>query len=277
VLSIAASGLGPFEAFVLGLVEGLTEFLPVSSTGHLILAGPLLGLPAGSETVKSFDIVIQVGAILAVVGLYRRRMAMMLKGMAGKDDAGRRLLLNLVIAFLPAAVIGSMLYKTIKSHLFYPLPVAAALALGGVLMIAFDGVRARRVQSGVELDALTPKQALIIGFAQCFAMWPGTSRSLSTIVGGVAIGLKPAAAAEFSFLLALPTLSAATVLDLARDGRTLLESTGATPLIIGMLVAFVSAALAVRAFVAWLNHHGLIPFGIYRIVLAAAVLLFWPA
>ena len=263
--------LGPLEAALLGLVEGLTEYLPVSSTGHLILASTLLGR-ADDPAVKSFEIVIQAGAILAVLGLYRDRVAAMLRGLAGRDTAGRRLLVALVVGFLPAGVLGLLLHRTIKAYLFGPGPVAAALAAGGLAMIVLDPLRARRLARGLPLESLGWRGALVIGLAQCLAMWPGTSRSLVTILAGLAVGLTPAAAAEFSFLLALPTLGGATFLDLVRDGATLFAGIGIGPFAIGLLVAFVSAALAVRGFVAWLGRHGLVPFGVYRLLLAGAVL-----
>ncbi len=266
----AAVSLGPLEAALLGLVEGLTEYLPVSSTGHLILASTILGR-ADDPAVKSFEIVIQAGAILAVLGLYRERVLAMLRGLAGRDPAGRRLLVNLVAGFLPAGVLGLLLHRAIKAWLFGPAPVAGALAVGGIAMIVLDGMRARRLADGAGIEALTWRGALLIGLAQCLAMWPGTSRSLVTILAGLAVGLTPAAAAEFSFLLALPTLGGATFLDLVRDGATLFAGVGPGALVTGLAVAFVSAALAVRGFVAWLGRHGLVPFGVYRVLLAGAV------
>ncbi len=268
----APAPLGPLEAAFLGLVEGLTEYLPVSSTGHLILASTLLGR-AEDPAVKSFEIVIQAGAILAVLGLYRERVLAMLRGLLGRDPGGRRLLVNLVVGFVPAGILGLLLHRAIKTWLFGPGPVAGALAVGGIAMIALDGMRARRLADGSGLEGLTWRGALLIGLAQCLAMWPGTSRSLVTILAGLAVGLTPAAAAEFSFLLALPTLGGATFLDLVRDGATLFAGIGPGPFLVGLAVAFVSAALAVRGFVAWLGRHGLVPFGVYRLLLAAGV--FW--
>ncbi|MBP7149796.1 MAG: undecaprenyl-diphosphate phosphatase [Acidobacteria bacterium] len=261
----------PFEAAILGLVEGLTEYLPISSTGHLILVSWLMG-HADDDAIKSFEIVIQAGAILAVVGLYWQRMVAMVRGACGGDEAGRRLLINLVIAFLPAGVLGALLHKPIKSFLFGPWPVAAALVIGGVVMIALDRLRARRLTSGRELDALTPRGALLIGAAQCVAMWPGTSRALATILGGLGVGLTPAAAAEFSFLLALPTLGGAAVFDTARNGSEMVAGISPLAMAIGIVVAFISAAVAIKGFVAWLGSHGLVPFGVYRILLGLAVL-----
>lgn len=222
---------------------------------------------------KSFEIVIQSGAILAVLGLYRERVVQMVRGLLGRDPLGQALVIHLVLGFLPAGVFGLLLHETIKSHLFGAYPVALALAVGGVVMIALDRLRRRRTVEGGEIESLTPKRALLIGFAQCLAMWPGTSRSLTTILAGLGTGLNPRAAAEFSFLLALPTLGGATVLDLVKEGDVMWQQLGTLPIVIGMIVAFVSAALAVKGFVAWLGRHGLVPFGVYRILLAVAV--FW--
>ncbi len=265
--------VSPLEAAILGLVEGITEYLPVSSTGHLILAGRLLGLEG--DAVKDFDVVIQAGAVLAVLGLYRNRVAQMARGLVGRDGNGLTLLLNLFVAFLPSAVVGLLFEKKIKALLFFPRPVAAALAVGGVVMIVLDLLlRPRRERNGRPLEALGLPGALVIGLCQCLALWPGTSRSLVTILGALAVGLTPLAAAEFSFLLALPTLGAATVYELAKHHHELALGVGPLAAAVGLVVAGVSAALAVKGFVAWLVKHGLVPFGVYRIVLALAVLRF---
>ena len=262
--------LGPLEAALLGLVEGLTEYLPVSSTGHLILTSWLLGR-TGDPGLDAYEIVIQSGAILAVVGLYRGRIVEMLSGLAGRNPAGRQLLINLTVGVLPALVLGVLLEKPIDRWLFHPGPVAAALAVGGLAMLACEPLRRRRVEDGVGLEQLNWRQALAIGLAQCVAMWPGTSRSLATILGGLAAGLRPPAAAEFSFLLALPTLLAATGYSLVKDGPQIAASVTPLSAFVGIAVAMVSAALAVKGFVHWLGHHGLQPFAVYRILLAAAV------
>jgi undecaprenyl-diphosphatase len=265
-----------WQAVVLGLVEGVTEYLPVSSTGHLILASALLGLhtPEQHEAVATFEIAIQGGAILAVLGLYRARVARMLAGAVGRDPAGLRLLLQLLVAFAPAALLGPLLDDPIEAHLFRPLPVLAALLLGGVWMIWLD--RRRDPHAGVALEALSARAALAIGLFQCVAMWPGTSRSMMTIAGGVLLGLRAPAAAEFSFLLGVPTLGAACAFKLAKnllsafqgEGRTLFEALGAAPVALGFAVAAASAAVAVRWLVAFLGRHGLAPFGWYRVALA---------
>lgn len=268
---LLSEGLGWLEALILGLVEGLTEYLPVSSTGHLILAAHWLGLE-GNTGVEAFEIVIQSGAILAVLGLYRHHVAMMLRGLVGKDPAGRALLLKLVVAFLPAVVLGLLLEKRIKEVLFAPGPVAGALVVGGIVMIVLDLVLRRR-REGRGIGALSYRQALVIGLIQCLAMWPGTSRSLVTILAGLLVGLTPVAAAEFSFLLALPTLGGATVYELLKHGDELQAGVGPLAMVVGLVVAALSAALAVKGFVAWLVRHGFVPFGVYRIILGIVVLL----
>ncbi|HRQ72212.1 MAG TPA: undecaprenyl-diphosphate phosphatase [Phycisphaerales bacterium] len=292
-----------WQAVVLGLVEGITEYLPVSSTGHLILASGLMGLDEPPETkaaVDAFNIVIQGGAILAVLGLYWPSVRRMIVGGLGLirigrgDAAGLRLGINVAVAFVPAAVLGVLLDDWIESHLFSTGPVLAALALGGVFMIALDRWRLRAARTaensgatdgerlagmGRELDQLTPAGALLIGLMQCVAMWPGTSRSMMTIAGGVLVGLRPRAAAEFSFILGLPTLGGACVYKLAKNlmearesgGPNLFEAVGIAPSVIGIVVATASAVVAIRWLVGFLNHHGLAPFGWYRLALCAVL------
>jgi undecaprenyl-diphosphatase len=265
-----------WHAVLLGLVEGITEYLPISSTGHLILTSALLGLhtPEQSAAVAAFEIVIQGGAILAVLGLYWRRVLQMGAGLAGRDPLGRRLLGNLALAFLPAALLGPLLDDTIEEHLFHAGPVLAALFLGGVWMIWLD--RRRAPEAGAPLDSLGWQQALGIGLFQCAAMWPGTSRSMMTIAGGVLLGLRAREAAEFSFLLGVPTLGGACVYKLAKNllaassqgTPNLFEQLGAASVALGIAVAALSAALAVRWLVSFLQRHGLAPFGWYRIALA---------
>ncbi len=267
-----------WQAIVLGLVEGVTEYLPVSSTGHLILAAWLLGLhdPAHESARKAFEIVIQGGAILAVLGLYSARVAQMLRGLVGSDTNGRRLLVNLVVAFLPAALTGPLLHHAIEAHLFRVGPVLAALLLGGIWMIALDRSQARAGHAPrLGIDELDWRRALGIGLFQCVAMWPGTSRSMMTIAGGTLLGLRPREAAEFSFLLGLPTLGGACVYELAKNlreahasgGANLFQELGLLPVILGIGVATLSAVLAVRWLVEFLNRHGLAAFGWYRIAL----------
>jgi len=279
-----------WEALILGLVEGITEYLPVSSTGHLILTAALLGLddPEIKASVDAFLIVVQGGAILAVLGLYWPRVLQMLRGLAGRDAAGQRLLLHLVIAFVPAGLLGPLLDDWLEEHLFSPVPVLAALFLGGLWMIWLgrrtpqhpDPAGPADQHDGAApggIESLTWPMALGIGLFQCVAMWPGTSRSMMTIAGGTMLGLRPRDAAEFSFLLALPTLGGATVYKLAKNLKAasdagapnLFEQLGPASVAIGLVAAFVSAALAVKWLVAFLNRHGLAAFGWYRIGLVA--------
>lgn len=279
----------PLQAAILGLVEGITEYLPISSTGHLILVSWMLGLdsPEVKESVDVFNIVIQGGAILAVLGLYWPRVLQMLKGLIGQNAAGLKLAINIIVAFLPAAVLGVKLDDIIDKYLFSPVPVVAALALGGVWMIGIDIWYKRRHSRAGEnpatarptdeletpgapgtIESLTIMQALAIGLFQCVAMWPGTSRSMMTIAGGMMLGLKPKHAAEFSFLLGLPTLGGACCYKALKNHEQL-ATLGVTPMVIGILVATISAALAVKWLVAFLNKHGLTAFGIYRLILAA--------
>lgn len=260
------------DAFLLGLIEGLTEFLPISSTGHLILLGTWLG--HSDEASKTLDIVIQFGAILAVMVYYRERLAKLVKGIFRKDPEHLQLAFAVAVAFVPSAVVGLLLHKTIKQHLFGPKPVGAALIVGGLVMLVVEAYRAKHEKPREEdLKQVTWKRALAIGLAQCFSLWPGASRSMTTIVGGQMAGLGTATAADFSFLLAIPTLGAATAYDLLKNGRALLESpTGPTSLAIGTVVSFVVALGVIATFLRYLKRFGLAPFGVYRIVLGAVVL-----
>jgi undecaprenyl-diphosphatase len=266
----------PWQAAVLGLVEGVTEYLPVSSTGHLILAEALMGLGRGAAD-DDFTIVIQGGAILAVVAIYGPRVMSMARGLAGRDAAGRRLLVNLAVAFAPAAAAGVAHQEVLERVLFRPAPVVAALAIGGAAMILIGPWQRRHRPRTPEIDGLSWRQALVIGLFQCLALWPGTSRSMVTIVGGMVAGLPARQSAEFSFLLGLPTLGGAcaytAVKSFAGAGPHLLESLGLAPIAIGFAVATVSAFLAVRWLVGYLNRHGLALFGWYRLALAAVFAL----
>lgn len=275
-----AKPINLWNATVLGVVEGLTEYLPVSSTGHLILASHFMGLGAEdqvlgvSRAVGAYEIVIQLGAILAVLGLYRKRVMQMLRGLAGRDRRGLHLFLALLVAFLPAAILGVLLRTHIKEHLFSPAPVVGALIVGGVVMIVVERLTWQRRHSVLKtsrVDQVTYLQALAIGLAQCLAMWPGTSRSMITIVAALVVGLNLVTAAEFSFLLALPTLGGATVLEGAKEWDHLMASAGPEGLAVGLVVSGIVAALAVKGFVQYLTHHGMWPFGLYRILFGIAV------
>jgi undecaprenyl-diphosphatase len=259
-------------AALLGFVEGVTEYLPVSSTGHLILVSHFLG--SDGEGSKSFDIVIQLGAILAVVIHYRALLTDLIKGLVVGRTEARNLFGALLLAFFPTALAGLALRKFIRERLFGPIPVAIALVVGGILMIVVERARARnKIEGQTGLEHVDPKRALLIGLGQCFSMWPGTSRSMCTIVAGQLTGLSTATAAEFSFLLALPTLGAATVYELYKGRHEIFASVGVSQLAVGMFVSFVVAWAVVASFLRWLRHRGLEPFGYYRIVLGA--LVFW--
>jgi undecaprenyl-diphosphatase len=258
-------------AAVLGVVEGLTEFLPVSSTGHLILAGRLLGWTgAGAAT---FEIFIQLGAILAVVVIERRRFLGLLTGLFDKSSggfSGARGLLLLGTTTAPVLVAGYLFHDTIKTRLFGPGPVVAALLAGGVAMLLVERfLKAPRI---AEVDGLTWGPALAIGVCQCLALWPGVSRSAATILGGMLCGLSRRAAATYSFLAAVPALSAAVLYDLHKSWG-LLQPSDAAPFAVGFVVSFLAAWAAVRTFVALLSRFTLRPFAWYRI--AVAPLAWW--
>lgn len=256
-----------WEALILGLVEGLTEYLPVSSTGHLLVVQRLLGIEQ-SEASNAFAIAVQAGAIVAVLGLYRARVGNMLAGLVGRDPEGLRLALALVVAFIPAAIAGLTLGDTIKSYLFGSWPVVGAWIVGGILLLAF-GKRLQR--DGAGLESLDWRKALIVGLFQCLALWPGTSRSLVTILGGVVIGLSLPAAVELSFLLGLVTLGAATAYETLQSGQLMLETYGVAALAIGFGAAWISAVLAVRFMVRSLERYGLSLYGYWRIAIGVAV------
>ena len=297
--SAPAAELSVADALVLGVVEGVTEFLPVSSTGHLIIANHFLGLEAEEPllsaegrplyyrapspqyphgvplTIKqaadTYVVVIQFGAIAAVGILYWTQLIAMLRGLLGLDPAGRRLLINLLIAFLPAAGLGFLLHGWIDAHLFSIPAVIIALVAGAGLMFFAESWR-RKHANRAELPAeLTPKQAAGIGALQCLALWPGTSRSMTTIVGGYFAGLDPRRAAEFSFLLGFVTLTAATVYKSYKGGAAMIQVFGWSNVLLGAAVAAVTAALSVRFLVGWLTRHGLAAFAWYRLALALAL------
>jgi undecaprenyl-diphosphatase len=263
-------------AVVLGIVEGLTEFLPVSSTGHLVLAERLLSGGGGTEGGASFDIVIQLGAVMAVLLHYRGLLLERLSGALRRDPVALRLFQALFIAFMPVAVIGLLVRRTIKEHLFGLTPVAVALIGGGVIMIVVERwLRSHPERPMLEgLEHVTPKRALLIGLGQCAALWPGTSRSMSTIVTGQLTGLSTATSAEFSFLLAIPALGAATVFEGWKARHELLAGGGGPALVVGLVVSFFVAWGALASFLSYVKRRGMEPFGYYRVVLGAAILVF---
>lgn len=258
------------QAFVLGIVEGLTEFLPVSSTGHLIIASELVGFAetTGSDT---FVVAIQAGAILAVCWYYRARIMAILNGLFSSPKQ-QRLAVNTIVAFLPAAVIGVLVAGFIKSHLFNPVTVAAALVVGGLLILWIEKHAEGKMPRVREMDDMTWKDALAVGFMQCLAMIPGTSRSGATIIGGLVLGLSRRAATEFSFFLSIPTIFGATAYDLWKARETLsLENWG--PLLMGTVVSFVSALLVVHWLLRYVSRHDFRAFGWYRIIFGLVILV----
>ncbi|CAN0619036.1 Undecaprenyl-diphosphatase 1 [Burkholderia multivorans] len=259
------------KALILGVVEGLTEFLPVSSTGHLIVVGGLLDFNDAHE--KTFDVVIQFGAILAVCWEYRRRIASVVTGLPSRPDA-RRFALNVVIATIPAVALGLLFEKNIKAVLFSPVPVAFALVAGGaVILWAEARQRERSEPSRVQsIDALTPADALKVGLAQCFALIPGMSRSGSTIIGGMLFGLERRVATEFSFFLAIPIIFGATLYETVKDWHAFsVDSLGLFGL--GLAAAFVSAFGCVRWLLRYVAAHDFTVFAWYRIAFGLLVLL----
>ena len=257
------------KAAIMGIVEGLTEFLPISSTGHLILAGSLLG---GFEDArgKVFDIAIQTGAILAVIIVYWQRLRETAAGL-GSDARARRFVLNVAIGFLPAVVLGLLFGKVIKEHLFTPIVVASTFIIGGFIILWAE----RRQQTAVriqDVDQMSPMDALKVGFVQCLAMVPGTSRSGATIIGGMLLGLSRKAATDFSFFLAIPTLIGAGLYSLYKERSVL--STGDIPLFaVGLFFSFVSAWICVRWLLKYIASHSFVPFAWYRIAFGIVVLV----
>ena len=269
---LADTSLSSRDAIVLGIVEGLTEYIPVSSTGHLILTSQALGLgeePEVRSAINTYLVVIQVGAIMAVITIYGKYLWMMLLGLFDKSHAGRHLLISVIIAFIPAAVVGLLLESWIDKYLFGLWPVVFAWLMGGIALIIWG----RKPDPDTEMEGLlmkdiTPKKALIIGGLQVIAMWPGTSRSLVTILGGRLAGLSLKESVTFSFLLGMLTLTAATVYKLLGQGQEMIEVLGVQNLVLGTFVAWISAWIAVKSMVAYLKKHGLGLFGFYRVALA---------
>ncbi|GAB2847888.1 undecaprenyl-diphosphate phosphatase [Pseudoduganella ginsengisoli] len=258
------------QAFIMGLVEGFTEFLPISSTGHLILAGSLLNFVG--EKVKVFEIVIQAGAIVAVMWEYRVRIATVLSGMFS-DNRSQRFIFNLIIGFLPAAILGFLFNKAIKAKLFAPVPVALAFIVGGFIILWVEK-RAKNAPHAVRIhsvDDMSPMDAFKVGCAQALALIPGTSRSGATIIGGMMFGLSRKAATEFSFFMAIPLLLMATAYSLFKE-RALLSATDLPMFGIGLISAFISAFLCVRWLLRYISSHDFTIFAWYRIVFGLVVI-----
>ncbi|MBT9491561.1 MAG: undecaprenyl-diphosphate phosphatase [Paucibacter sp.] len=256
------------KAAIMGVVEGLTEFLPISSTGHLILAGALLGFDDAKS--KVFDIAIQTGAIFAVILVYWQRLREVAAGF-GHDARARRFVLNVAIGFLPAVILGLLFGKAIKAHLFTPTVVASTFIIGGFIILWAE----KRPPGSVRVenvDDMTPWDALKVGLVQCFAMVPGTSRSGSTIIGGMLLGLSRQAATDFSFFLAIPTLIGAGVYSLYKV-RSLLSVADIPLFAVGLLFSFLSAWLCVRWLLRYISSHSFIPFAWYRIAFGILILV----
>ncbi|MEM6910972.1 MAG: undecaprenyl-diphosphate phosphatase [Verrucomicrobiota bacterium] len=265
-----------WQAGVLGIVEGLTEYLPISSTGHLIVTQRFLGIPMDTperkQAADAYAISIQGGAILAVLGLYFPSVRRMALGLLGRDPEGLRLALALVVAFLPAVAIGLAFNHIIKEYLFGLWPVVMAWIVGGILILVLARKpKAEELGESGTLPVPTLRQSLLIGLFQCVAMWPGTSRSLMVIVGGLLVGLSMRRSVEFSFLLGLLTLGAATCKDAVEFGPLMLATYGWGSLLVGGLAALISAVFAVKWMVGYLNRHGLQLFGWYRIAVGLLV------
>jgi undecaprenyl-diphosphatase len=269
------------QAIILGVVEGLTEYLPISSTGHLLVTKDLLGMNTmesdvvrrntETDAINAYLVCIQFGAILAILFVCAHRFKKILMGLFQGDADGRRLLTNLILALLPAVVIGLILEGPIKKFLFGTYPVIAAWFVGGVaiLFISFYFKNQHRdLHQGQEIEDMGPKVAIFIGVAQCLAMWPGVSRSLATILGGLFLGLSMKATVEFSFLLGAVTLTAATVYDVLKHGSDMLAVLEIRSMFLGLMFAFAAAVLSVKWMIHYLNQYGLEIFGYYRIVLA---------
>lgn len=249
------------DVIILGIIEGITEFLPVSSTGHMILASAAMRMEE-TEFLKTFEIVIQLGAILAIVLLYAPRFL-----------SDFKIYIKLIVAFIPTGVIGLLAYSTIKEYLFSPVVVAISLIIGGIVLIVLDNMIEKRKSCYQDVHDIPTKNAIGIGLFQCLAMIPGTSRSAATIIGGLVNGFNKKQAAEFSFLLAVPTMVAASGYDLLKSYETI-NSSNLVSLGIGFAVAFVSAWFAVKLFVKAIEKYGFRYFGYYRILVGVLFLLF---
>lgn len=264
-----AAGLSVFSAILLGLVEGLTEYLPVSSTGHLLVANEILGLggnEAEEAALDAYAICIQAGAILAVLVLYQERVRQMVDGILGRSREGRTIVLAVAAAFVPTAVLALLFGGFVRENLFSVIPIAAAWIVGGTAIVVLTRSGLLR-RAGHELQEISLRQAAIVGLGQAIALWPGVSRSLVTIVVAVMVGLSLRAAVEFSFLLGLVTLTAATAVTGLQDGEHLIQTFGIITPLVGLVVAFVAAIASVRWMVAWLQDRSLDGFGYYRVLI----------
>uniref|UniRef100_A0A7C4EKB2 Undecaprenyl-diphosphatase n=1 Tax=Fundidesulfovibrio putealis TaxID=270496 RepID=A0A7C4EKB2_9BACT len=261
------------STIILGIVEGITEFLPVSSTGHLILTGALLG--HSGDKAASYDIIIQLGAILSVVVIYRQRFYSLVVPQPRQRFSGVRGLTLLALTSAPAAIVGLLGRSAIKAHLFAPLPVALALAAGSVLILIVESKRSARDKFH-DLDDISPALALGIGLFQCLSLWPGFSRSAATILGAMILGARRKLAAEYSFIAAVPLMLAATGYEMFKNWAEF-SADDLQFLAIGFVTAFFSAWLAVRWFIGLVSRMTLRPFAVYRLLLAAAVFVFWPS
>jgi undecaprenyl-diphosphatase len=262
------------NAVVLGIVEGVTEYLPVSSTGHLLLTERIMGMSRTSEAREAADayaIIIQIGAIFAVFGIYRKRILEMIRGLLGRDATGLRLAIMLVVGFLPAAVVGPLLEHQIKAHLFGPWPIVVGWLVGGIAIFFKSNNRGQ--ESVTSTEGIRWQHALVIGLFQVTAMWPGVSRSLATIMGGMIAGLSIATAVEFSFLLGLITLGAATSYEMMHLGGAVVTAYGIGPSLTGIICSFIAAWLSVKWLLSYVRNRGLTLFGYYRILLAAVTAL----
>lgn len=258
------------SATIMGIVEGLTEFLPVSSTGHLILTGHLMDMTDAKAA--TFEVVIQLGAILAVVVMYRERFIGLLKPQQGVPFSGPRGIALLFLTCLPAGILGLLTHSKIKELLFHPVPVAWALGVGALAILLVEWLP--RKTKTTTLDEIGPKLALGIGFFQCLALWPGFSRSAATIMGGMLLGADRKLAAEYSFIAAVPIMVAATTLDLYKSAD-LLTMADAPFFVVGFVVSFFAAWAAIKGFIHLLGKVTLRPFAFYRLALAPLVLIFW--
>ena len=262
------------EAIIIGIVEGVTEYLPVSSTGHILLAQRTMGIP-DTEASKAFAIVVQAGAILAVLGIYFQKARGMAEGLIGKNPQGLLLVRNVLLAFIPAVIFGLLLEKKVDALLTGLWPTVASWFVGGIAILAVAWFKRTAAPGsrgiGLTLEQITPRIAIIIGLLQCVAMWPGTSRSLMTIVGGLLCGLNMIAAVEFSFLLGMVTLTAAAGYKFLKNYSILFDTYSVPSMLLGCFAAWLSAFLAVKWMVSFLQKHGLQPFGYYRIGLAVLV------